>query len=251
MKISIITLFPNMISGFFNESIIKRAIEKKLVDIEIINLRNFAKDKYKSVDDKPYGGGAGMILRADILDSAIRSLLIQNIKSKKIILTSPKGIIFNQKKAKEYSKLSQLIIIAGHYEGVDERITDLIDEEISLGDFILTGGEIVASCITDAVVRLIPGVLKKESAPIEESLFEISIDEIEEIIRLNNVIQNLKNKNIKKIKLLEYPQYTRPEIFMSKKVPEVLLSGDHEKIKKWKIQQAFEETLKKRPDLLK
>jgi len=239
MKISIITLFPKMISGFFEESIVKRAVEKKLVEIEIINLRDFAIDDYGTVDDRPYGGGAGMILRIEPIYKAINKitnseLRIKNKNSKsvirnqkiKIILTSPKGKVFNQKKAQEYSRLDNLIIIAGHYEDVDARVLDYVDDEISMGDFILTGGEIPASAIVDSVVRLIPGVLKKDQATKNESF----------------------DFNDKKI--LEYPQYTRPEEFMGKKVPEILLNGDHKKIEKWQLEKAIEETQKKRPDLL-
>ncbi|MEK7495241.1 MAG: tRNA (guanosine(37)-N1)-methyltransferase TrmD [Patescibacteria group bacterium] len=237
MKISIITLFPKMISGFFEESIVKRAVEKKLVEIEIINLRDFAIDDYGTVDDRPYGGGAGMILRIEPIYKAIQSAIsnfkflisnkISNSKIKtKIILTSPKGKIFDQKKAVEYSKLDNLIIIAGHYEDVDARVQDFVDEEISMGDFILTGGEIPASAIVDSVVRLIPGVLKKDQATKNESF------------------------NINDKKILEYPQYTRPEEFMGKKVPEILLKGDHKKIEKWQMEKALEETKNKRPDLL-
>ena len=222
MKISIITLFPKMISGFFEESIVKRAMTKKLVEIEIINLRDFAIDDYGTVDDRPYGGGVGMILRVDVIHKAISK--IKNRKSK-IVLTSPKGKVFDQKKAQEYSKLDHLIIISGHYEDVDARVQDFVDEEISMGDFILTGGEIPASAIVDSVVRLIPGVLKKEQATISESF------------------------NINGKKILEYPQYTRPEEFMGKKVPEVLLNGDHKKIEEWRTEKALEETEEKRPDL--
>ena len=223
MKISIITLFPKMISGFFEESIVKRAVEKNLVEIEIINLRDFAIDDYGTVDDRPYGGGVGMILRVDVIHKAISK--IKNRKSK-IVLTSPKGKVFDQKKAQEYSKLDHLIIIAGHYEDVDARVQGLVDEEISMGDFILTGGEIPASAIVDSIVRLLPGVLKKEQATISESF------------------------NINGKKILEYPQYTRPEEFMGKKVPEILLKGDHKKIEEWKEEKAIEETKLKRPDLL-
>ena len=232
MKISIITLFPKMISGFFEESIIKRAQNKKLVEIEIINLRDFAIDDYGSVDDRPYGGGAGMILRVDVIHKALTKVKSQKLKVKsssqnsKVIITSPKGKVFDQKKAVEYSKLDNLIIIAGHYEDVDARVLDYVDEEISMGDFILTGGEIPASAIVDSVVRLIPGVLKKNQAIKNESF------------------------NINDKKLLEYPQYTRPEEFMGKKVPSVLLSGDPKKIRIWQEKQALEETRKKRPDLL-
>jgi tRNA (guanine37-N1)-methyltransferase len=232
MKISIITLFPKMISGFFNESIIKRAQDKKLIEIEIINLRDFAVDDYGTVDDRPYGGGAGMILRVDVIHKAISKIKDQRSKlqiknqKEKTILTSPKGKVFDQKKAQEYSELDQLIIIAGHYEDVDARVIDFVDEEISMGDFILTGGEIPASAIVDSVVRLIPGVLKKDDATKNESF------------------------NIDDKKILEYPQYTRPEEFMGKKVPEILLGGDHKKIETWQMEKALEETHKKRPDLL-
>ena len=242
MKISIITLFPKMISGFFEESIVKRAIEKKLVEIEIINLRDFAIDDYGSVDDRPYGGGAGMILRADVIYKAIISVIPTEVEGSKkkdssssstprndrgwVVLTSPKGKIFDQKKAQEYSKLSHLIIIAGHYEDVDARVLEYVDEEVSMGDLVLTGRDSPASAIADSVVRLIPGVLKKDEATRQESF-------------------NIDNK-----KLLEYPQYTRPDDFMDKKVPQVLLSGDPKKIGKWQKEQALIETHRKRPDLL-
>lgn len=225
MKISVITLFPDMISSFIKESIIKRAIDKGFVEIELINLRDFAKDKYKSVDDKPYGGGAGMVLRVDVLKDAI-SFAIKNKQNKtKIILTSAKGKTYSQKKAIEYLKVNHLVIIAGHYEGTDERVLDYVDEEISIGDFILTGGEIVASAIVDSVVRLIPGVLKKTEATQEESF--------------------------SKEYPLEYPQYTKPYEFEGHKVPEILMSGDHKKIKEWRLKKAFELAKKLRPDLLR
>lgn len=231
MKISIITLFPKMIEGFFKESIIKRAIEKKFVEVEIINLRDFAIDSYGTVDDRPYGGGVGMILRVEPIFNSLKTVLKKDSPLKgrtfrKTVLTSAKGKVFDQEKAIEYSKLDRLIIIAGHYEGVDERVLDYVDEEISMGDFVMTGGEITACAITDAVTRLIPGVLKKEAAIRQESF-------------------NINNK-----KLLEYPQYTRPEEFKGKKVPQVLLSGNHKKIEKWRIEKALEETRKKRSDLL-
>ena len=236
MKITILTLFPKMISGFFEESIIKRAQDKKLVEIEIINLRDFAIDDYGTVDDRPYGGGTGMILKVEPIYKALSKISnikyqisnkILNSKIKtKTVLTSAKGKKFEQKKAQEFSKLDHLVIIAGHYEGVDERVLNYIDEEVSLGDFIMTGGEITSAAITDAIVRLIPGVLKKAEA-------------------IKNETFNINGK-----KLLEYPQYTRPEIFDNKKVPSILLSGDHKKIKDWQIKKAYEETVKKRKDLL-
>lgn len=224
MKISIITLFPKMISGFFEESIVKRAQEKNLVEIELINLRDFAINDYGQVDDRPYGGGAGMILQIEPLYNAIHQVKksIKSIKSK-VILTSAKGRVFKQKIAKEYSKLEHLVIIAGHYEGVDERVINYVDEEISIGDFVMTGGEIAGAVITDAIVRLIPGVLKKEEATQFESF----------------------NNN-----LLEYPHYTRPEEFMGKKVPKILLCGDPKKIDIWRREQALQKTKKSRKDLL-
>lgn len=222
-KISIITLFPKMIKGFFEESIVKRAIDKKLVEIEYVNLRDFAVNNYGSVDDRPYGGGAGMLLRVEPIYNAIQK--VKSKKSKvKVILTSAKGKLFDQKKAIKYSKLNHLIIIAGHYEGVDERVLEYIDEEISLGDFVMTGGEIAVAAIVDAVVRLVPHVLKKSEATKLESFS-------------NN--------------LLEYPQYTRPESFKGKKVPKVLLSGNHKEIEEWRIKEAYKQTLKKRKDLLR
>ena len=256
-----------MIKGFFRESIVKRAEEAGLVEIEIINLRDFAQDKYRTVDDKPYGGGAGMVLRADIVKEAIQSVIASGAKQsqnkiaassttprndeKKMILTSPRGKVFNQKIAQNYSKLDHLIIICGHYEGVDERISEYIDEEISIGDFVLTGGEIVAAAIVDSVVRLIPGVLKKKEASADESFINLQLDEVIKIIGADPVLTKLKSKGVKKITLLEYPQYTRPEEFESQKVPEVLLSGNHAEIFKWRIKKSLEETLKRRPDLLK
>lgn len=237
-----------MVSCFFDESIMRRAQEKNLVEIEIINLRDFATDSYGTVDEKPYGGGAGMVMKVEPIYDAIQRSKILDLRSK-IIYTSPKGKVFDQKKAQEYSKLDHLIILAGHYEGVDERVMDMIDEEVSLGDFVMTGGEITSAAIVDSIVRLIPGVLKKEEAIQIESFFEVSIDRLIEVIGENEILMKLKEKNIKIVKLLEYPQYTRPEEFKGKKVPVELLSGNHQEIEKWRIKKAYEETLKKRPDL--
>jgi tRNA (guanine37-N1)-methyltransferase len=226
MKIDILTLFPEMFKGPFDESIIKRAKEKGLVKINIHNLRKWAKDKHKTVDDRPYGGGAGMVIRVDVVEQALRE--IKNQKSKVILLT-PKGKVFTQEKAKKLAKLKHLILIAGHYEGVDERIRKyLIDEEISIGDYILTGGEIPAMVVTDTIVRLIPGVLEKEEATQIESFSEIDGQ-----------------------KVLEFPQYTRPAEYKGWKVPKVLLSGNHQEIEKWRKKKALEITKKKRPDLLR
>ncbi len=236
-----------MIEGFFAESIVKRAQEKKLVEVEIVDIRKFAIDDYGTVDDKPYGGGVGMVMRVDVVEKAIAKV---KSPSSKVIFTSPKGNKFDQQKAKEYSQLSHLVILVGHYEGVDERVIDYIDEEISLGDFVMTGGEIAASAIVDSVVRLIPGVLKQVEATELESFMTISIDRLIGVIGEDTSLQELKKKGVEEVKLLEFPQYTRPENFAKKKVPEVLLSGNHKEIEIWRIKKAFVETLQKRPDLL-
>ena len=201
MKFDIITIFPNTFDSYFKESIIKRAQEKHLIKINIHNLRDYTTDKHKTVDDKPYGGGPGMVLMIEPIYKAVKK--IKGKSKAKVILFSAKGKKFDQKMAKRFSKLDKLIMICGHYEGVDERIAKHIaDEEISIGDYILTGGEIPGMIVVDAVTRLIPGVLGKK-----ESLEEIKGS---------------------------YPVYTRPEIFNKLKVPKTLLSGDHKKIEEWR-----------------
>jgi len=243
MKIDILTLFPEMFKGPFEESIVKRAQEKGLVKIKIHNLRNWAIDKRGSVDDKPYGGGVGMALRVEPIHEALQSLKskVKNLKSK-VILLDPAGKPFNQKKALELSKLNRLILICGHYEGVDERVREyLVDEEISIGDYILTGGELPAMVVIDTIVRLIPGVLKKPDAIKSESFSKLEIGNK----------QSLLLRNWKLETSLEYPQYTRPENFRGWKVPGVLLSGNHKKIEEWREKKALERTKKRRPDLLK
>lgn len=246
MKITIVTLFPKMISSFFEESIIKRAQEKGLVEIELVNLKDFAIDDYGRVDGRPYGGGAGMVLRVDVVVNALNKVKSDRART---ILTSAKGKVFNQKKAQEFSVLEHLIIVAGHYEGFDERVLDYIDEEVSIGNFVMSGGEIAVAAIVDAIVRLVQGVLKKEEASREESFYEVTVDELIKVVGEHTVLKELKNKK-EKVQLVEYPHYTRPEDFSGKKVPEVLLSGNHKEIKNWRLQKAFEETLKKCPDLL-
>ena len=237
MKIDILTLFPKMFKGPFDESIVKRAVDKKLVEINIHNLRKWTKDKHKTVDNRPFGGGVGMIVRVDIIDRAISNLKSQvsNLKRTRTILLDPVGKLFNQKKAVEFSKLDHLIFICGHYEGMDERIREhLVDEEISIGDYVLTGGELPAMIVIDTVVRLIPGVLKKPEATKNESFFDY-----DDMIHRSQDI------------LLEFPQYTRPANFKGWKVPEVLLSGNHQKIAEWRNKKSLERTKKRRPDLLK
>jgi tRNA (guanine37-N1)-methyltransferase len=217
MHISILTLFPDMFRGPFDQSIIKRAVDKKLLTIDYINIRDFATDNYKTVDGHPYGGGVGMILRVDVVDRAL-----QSIKKGHRILLDAGGTPYTQKKAKEFSKIDHLILICGHYEGVDHRIRTLIDEEISIGDYILTGGEIPAMALTDSVARLIPGVLTKPEATVHESFSE---------------------------PLLEYPQYTEPHTYNGRAVPPVLLSGNHERIDDWRRSEAIKRTKTRRPDL--
>ncbi|OGK19565.1 tRNA (guanosine(37)-N1)-methyltransferase TrmD [Candidatus Roizmanbacteria bacterium RIFCSPHIGHO2_02_FULL_40_13b] len=246
MKITVITLFPDMINALLGESIIARAVKNKQIELEVVNLRDFSNNEYGSVDDRPYGGGAGMVLRVDCLTDAIKSIPLPG----KILLTSAKGAIYSQKKAVEFSQLPSLTIIAGHYEGVDERVLDYIDEEISIGDFVMTGGEIAACAIIDSVVRLIPNVLKKEEATEEESFFEVQLDELMNAVPNDEELVRLKNEGTVSVQLLEYPHFTRPEEFDGKKVPEILLSGNHAQIRAWRITKAFEITKARRPDLL-
>lgn len=232
MKITILTLFPEMFQGPFNYSIIRRAEEKEKVSINIVNMRDFGLGRHKIVDDRPYGGGVGMVLRVDVVESAIN--FVRNTKNsrERIILLDPQGKVMNQKIIKKLVKYEHLILICAHYEGIDERVRKLVDEEISIGDYILTGGELPAMVLTDTIVRLLPGVLGKDKSSISESFQEII-------------------SNGKKIKVLEYPQYTRPDIYKNMQVPKILLSGDHEKIAKWRDRQSLIKTKKRRPDLLK
>lgn len=224
MKISIITLFPEVFKPILNSSILKRAQNKGKVSFELINLRDFGEGKHKVVDDRPYGGGAGMVLKADILAKAVKSIQPRKGTPGCVLLLTASGVPYKQSKARELSQLNHLILICGHYEGVDQRFIDkYVDEEISIGDYVLTGGEIPAMVIIDSVVRLIPGVLKKPEATINESF----------------------TKN-----LLEGPQYTRTEKFAGQKVPAVLLSGNHGEIAKWRLKKSQEKTKKNRPDLL-
>ena len=227
MRFDVITIFPQIFDSYFSESILKRAQKKGLIKIKIHNLRDFTKDKHKTVDDKSYGGGPGMILKVEPIYKAVKYIKRdkrQSSKKQKVVLLTPKGKQFNQRMARRFSKFDRIILICGRYEGVDERMTKFVDAQISVGPYVLTGGEIPAMIIVDAVTRLIPGVIKKES--LEEESFSIQ-----------NTKYKIQNTN------LEYPQYTRPEVFGYKaksgkirrlKVPKVLLSGDHRKIREWR-----------------
>lgn len=221
MKITFITLFPEIFSSVLDSSILGRAQQKKLVEYETVNIRDFGVGSHKTVDDTPYGGGVGMVIRADVLAEAVKSVRGGNSR---IILMSAAGVPYTQAKARQYLEIEHLIIICGHYEGVDQRFIDhYVDEEISIGDYVLTGGEVPAMVIADSITRLIPGVLVKEEATINES-FE------------NN--------------LLEHPHYTRPVEFEGETVPEVLTSGNHKKIELWRQNESVRKTKEIRPDLI-
>lgn len=219
MKIDILTLFPNMFNGFLSESIIKRAISKEKVDIKIHNIRDYTLDPHKRVDDYPCGGGEGMVLMPEPIFRAVDDLKRENSF---IILLTPQGVKYNQNIAYDFSKYEHLIIICGHYEGFDERIRSLADMEVSIGDYILTGGELASMVITDSIVRLLDGVIAEDS----------------------HINDSFKDN------LLDYPVYTKPIEFRGMKVPDVLLSGHHENIRKWRLEQQKMRTLERRPDLL-
>ena len=222
MQIDIITLFPGMFTGYLAESIIKRAQEKGAVSIGVINLRDYTHDRHRTADDRPYGGGAGMVLKAEPLFEAVEAI---RTTESSVILLSPRGELFGQAKAEKLSLRSHLIFICGHYEGVDERVSAaLVDEEISIGDYILTGGELPAMVVADSVIRLIPGVLGDPGSSVDESFS--------------------KGR-------LEYPHYTRPAEYRGMAVPEVLRSGDHGEVARWREEQSFLTTCRRRPDLIK
>lgn len=220
VRFDILTLFPEMIEGMLNQSILKRAIEKKIIEVNIINFRDFSTNKHSTVDDYAYGGGAGMLISVEPIHLAMKT--IPNIDKAYKILTSPSGNVYNQNKAEKLSKLDHIVIVCGHYEGIDNRLLDYIDEEISIGDYVLTGGEIPACAIIDSIARLVPGVISDESI-VGESFT---------------------------MGLLEYPQYTRPYEYDGKKVPDVLVSGHHANIKKWQRYQSLKKTYEVRPELL-
>ena len=219
MKIKILTLFPNMFNGFLSESIIKRAIDNNLIEVEVIDYRKYSQEKHNHVDDTPYGGGAGMVIKCDVIDRAIED----NKTNKSFIcLMTPQGEQFTQQMAIDLSKKDELILICGHYEGFDERVRDYVDKEISIGDYVLTGGEIPAMAISDSIIRLIDDVISEES-PMDDSY-------------ING--------------LLEYPQYTRPYVYKGKAVPDVLISGNHKNIREYRLKESLRKTYLRRPDLI-
>jgi len=220
LRIDIITLFPKIFFGPFDESIVARARKQGIVDINTVDLRDFSHDERGTVDDKPYGGGPGMLMKPEPLFEAVEALRKENTL---LIMTCPQGEVFTQKTARELSKKEHLLIICGHYEGVDERVRVLVDREISIGDYVLTSGNLPAMVITDAVVRLLPGALGCPESEVDESFSN---------------------------GLLEYPQYTRPAVYRGMKVPDILLSGNHEEIARWRKKESEQRTKDKRPDLL-
>lgn len=222
MIFTVLTLFPGIFDSPLKESILKRALEHNLISFNVINIRDFATDLHKTCDDTPYGGGPGMIMKIEPIYNAM-TYVEKTIGKPYYILLTPQGRVFNQKEAKRLSRKNHICLICGRYEGIDERITELVDEEISIGDFILSGGELPALVLIDAISRHIPGVLGNIDSIGEESLEE---------------------------SLLEYPQYTRPEVFMDMAVPKVLLSGNHEEIRKWRRKESIKKTIMRRPDLM-
>lgn len=225
MKFVILTLFPEAFQSYFNVSLVQRGLAKKFIEIKVVDLRDYADDPHRKVDDRPYGGGAGMVLRVDIIDKALRGLKAKKgSKDKLIVLLTPQGKKFDQKLVTKIAKYKTVYLICGRYEGFDERIRSLVDMELSIGDFVLTGGELPAMTIVDAVSRLVPGFLGKAESLHEESFTS---------------------------GMLEYPQYTRPEVYKKMRVPKILLSGDHGKVKTWREQESRKRTAKRRPDLLR
>lgn len=219
MKIDILTLFPDMYSGVFNESILKRAIDNGVVEINIHNFRDFSKDPHNKVDDTPYGGGAGMVLTCQPIFDCVRSI---RTDESIVILLTPDGEVYKQEKAYSLSKCKHLIMICGHYEGFDERIRSICDLELSIGDYVLTGGELASMVLVDSIVRLMPGVIEEES-------------------HVNDSFNN---------NLLDYPTYTKPRVYEGMEVPEVLVSGDHKKIAEYRYEESLKRTKERRPDLL-
>ena len=225
MRFHILTLFPEMVMQGLNTSIIGNAVEQNLIEINVINIRDFTKDRHKKVDDYPYGGGAGMVMQAQPIYDAWKSIVAQVGYEPRCVYLTPQGQVFAQGMAKEYAREEDLIFLCGHYEGVDERVLEeIVTDYVSIGDYVLTGGELPAMVMVDAISRMVPGVLTNDESGSTES-FEGN--------------------------LLEYPQYSRPEEWMGKKVPSILLSGDHKKVDEWRREQAILRTIERRPDLLK
>ncbi len=232
MKIDILTIFPDMFKGPMTCSLMNRAIQNKILDVNYIDIRSFTKDKHKKVDDRPFGGGPGMLMQVEPIYLSLKSVGVRKknrlyknpYKKPYVIYMSPQGNLLNTKKVKTLSKYEHLVLLCGHYEGVDERVLNWVDEEISIGDYVLTGGEIPAMVLIDSVARMLPGVVQDKSSVEQDSFYD---------------------------GMLDYPQYTRPAKFKNFKVPEVLLSGNHLEIEKWRKQQSYERTKNRRPDLLK
>jgi tRNA (guanine37-N1)-methyltransferase len=232
MKIDVLTIFPEMFRGPFSESLIGKAVKKEVLKINITDIRSFSKDKHKKVDDKPFGGGVGMVMKPEPMYDAIRSIGVKKKNSSYknpyakpyVIYMSPQGKTLNNEIVKSLAKFQHVVLVCGHYEGIDERVMNYVDEEISVGDYVLTGGEIPAMIIVDSVARMLPGVIKQEDSVKNDSFYN---------------------------GLLDYPHYTRPAVFKGHKVPDVLLSGDHKKINEWRVQESYRRTKARRPDLLK
>ena len=232
MKIDILTIFPDMFKGPMTCSLINRARQKKILDINCIDIRSFTKDKHKKVDDRPFGGGPGMLMQVEPIYLSLKSVGVRKknclyknpYKKPYVIYMSPQGNLLNTKKVKTLSKYEHLVLLCGHYEGVDERVLNWVDEEISIGDYVLTGGEIPAMVVIDSVARMLPGVVKDKNSVEQDSFYNGYLD---------------------------YPHYIRPAKFKNMKVPEVLLSGNHFEIEKWRIKQSVQRTKARRPDLLK
>ncbi|AZP96115.1 tRNA(m1G37)methyltransferase [Latilactobacillus curvatus] len=223
MKIDVLSLFPDMVQNGLSQSIIGKAIDRDLIDLEVTDFRDFSVNKHNSVDDAPYGGGAGMLLRPQPIFEAMDQVNAKNPRHKRVILLDPAGVTFNQKVAEEFAQEDHLVFICGHYEGYDERIRTLVTDEVSLGDFVVTGGELGAMVMIDAISRLVPGVLGNEQSAVTDSF---------------------------STGLLEHPQYTRPPEYRGLKVPEVLMKGNHKLINEWREKMSLKRTYERRPDLL-
>jgi len=219
MKFTVLTLFPDIVEAFFASSIMAKAVDRGLIEYDLVNIRDFAYDKHRTCDDAPYGGGAGMVLKAEPLAGALDSVGASN---KRVVFPTPSGVPYTQKRAEEYASLDEIVLICGRYEGIDQRIIDLyVDDEVTIGDYVLSSGEVSSLVLIDSVYRLCEGVITRES--LEEESFQNS--------------------------LLEYPHYTRPEVFRDMSVPEVLMNGHHARIEEWRLEKRIEKTRNNRPDL--